>query len=60
MEVVDESYLVFPQANEGPLCILVKNRYIHIKRTVTRVGESVKIITSRDYGGVQERSALAW
>ena len=60
MEVVDESYLVFPQANEGPLCILVKNRYVDIKRTVTRVGESVKIITSRDCGGVQERSALAW
>ena len=63
MEVVVESYLVFPWASEGPLCILGTPRcktfrlrlVLHTLRRLSQEwGDSVKRITSRSYGGVRE------
>ena len=60
MEVLDESYLVFPGPERDHYAfwgrldvnILVKTRSAHIERTVTRVGDYVKRITSRHCAGV--------
>ena len=68
MEVVVESYLVFPWASEGPLCILGMPRWKTfwlrlIPHTLLGLsqewGDFVKRISSRNCGGVREWSASA-
>ena len=63
MEVVDESYLIFSWASEGPLCILGTPRcktfwlrlVPHTLRGLSQEwGGSVKKITYRSCGGVRE------
>ena len=68
MEVVDRSYLVFPRASEGPLCILGTPRcktlwlrlVSHTLRGLSQEwGNSVKRINSRHCCGVREWKCLS-